>query len=403
MRNVLQEWLDGHVTVIVRGKRFERLINLAVKKGYHIWDIKRLGDESGQFNMMVTDYKRIRPLLRETGCRCHVQLRSGGPFWIRDVYRRLGFSLGILFFVLGLYMLSTFVWTVEVKGTHKISTYQVLGAAEQLGIKRGAWQPLLGESIVLQRNLLRLLPDASWVGVEKQGTRLIIQVVEREQPEKAPADGPRHIVAKKKAVVHTILAEKGKTMVQKDQFVEKGQVLISGMIGNDTRSALVAARGTVKGEVWYRSDVSVPMSQTRYMFTGQSQQQVYLVAGSTKFQLWPFQPPAYPSFEIDKEQQWLSLNRFLLPVSIQSALSRETEPQLVKLTKEQAIELAKRFARQDVLRHTDKDAEIADEKVLQIKEENGKVYLSMHYTVIEDIAEEKPIVALPPTTPRTNP
>jgi similar to stage IV sporulation protein len=74
----------------------------------------------------------------------------------------------------------------------------------------------------------------------------------------------------------------------------------------------------------------------------------------------------------------------------------ETEPQMLKLTLEQAIELGKQVARQDVLRQAEKDATIADEKVLQIKEENGKVYLSMHYTVIEDITQEQPLI---PTRP----
>lgn len=396
MRNVLREWLGGHVTINIRGKRFERFINLAVRQGLHLWNIKRSGDESGQFDMMVNDYKRIRALLRETGCRTHVHRRNGGPFWLRAVHRRLGFTLGALLFLFGLYMLSTFVWTVEIVGTKKMSLYQVLQAAEQNGIKRGVWQPTLGEPTALQRKLLGMLPEASWVGVEKSGTKIIIQVVEKEQPEKPAEESPRNIIAKKKAVVHTILAEKGKTMVQKDQFVQQGQVLISGVIGNETRQTVVAARGKVEGEVWYQSTVSVPVSQTRYMYTGHNQNNLYLSLGSQSIRIWPFQVQEYSSFETRNEQTLLTLSRFLLPVGITSAKVMETEPQMLKLTLEQAIELGKQVARQDVLRQAEKDATIADEKVLQIKEENGKVYLSMHYTVIEDITQEQPLI---PTRP----
>ncbi|RNB82285.1 sporulation protein YqfD [Brevibacillus fluminis] len=396
MRNALREWLGGHVTINIRGKRFERFINRAVKEGLHIWNIKRLGEESGQFDMLVEDYKRIRPLLRETGCRTHVHARKGGPFWLRMVYRRLGFAIGALLFLIGVYMLSTFVWSVEVKGTKKLPVYKVLQVAEQYGIKRGAWQPALGEPTTLQRKLLGLLPEASWIGVEKTGTKIIIQVVEKEQPEKPPVEGPRNIIAKKKAVVHTILAEKGKTMVQKDQFVQKGQVLISGIIGNEMRQAVVAARGKVEGEVWYQTKVTVPLNQTRYMFTGHNQNNVYLTLGSQSIRIWPLQGDEYASFETKNEQTLLSLGRFLLPIGITSSDQMETEPQIRMLSKEQAIELAKQVARQDVLRQAEKDAKIADEKVLQIKEENGKVYLSMHYTVIEDITAEQPFTNVQP-------
>lgn len=403
MRNALREWLSGHVTITIRGKRFERFINRAVREGLHIWNIKRLGEESGQFDMMVSDYKRIRPLLKETGCRTHVHARNGGPFWLRVIYRRLGFALGVLFFLLGLYMLSTFVWSVEVKGTKKLPTYKVLQAAEQNGIKKGAWQPSLDEPTTLQRKLLKLLPEASWVGVEKNGTKIVIQVVEKEQPEKPAVQSPRNIIAKKKAVVHTILAEKGKTMVQKDQFVQKGQVLISGIIGNETRQAAVAARGKVEGEVWYQSTVSVPLTQTRYMYTGHNQSNLHLSFGTGSIRIWPFQVQEFPSFETRNEKTLLSLNRFLLPISITSSDQMETEPQIHKLSQEQAIELAKHVARQDVLRQAEKDATIAEEKVLQIKEENGKVYLSMHYTVIEDITEEQPLTMSQPAPQINNP
>jgi similar to stage IV sporulation protein len=52
-------------------------------------------------------------------------------------------------------------------------------------------------------------------------------------------------------------------------------------------------------------------------------------------------------------------------------------------------------ARADVLKKAGEDARIKDEKVLHVKEESGKVYLSLHYAVIEEITAEQPIVPLP--------
>ncbi len=403
MRNSIKEWLAGHVTITVRGKRFERFINRAVRGGLHIWNIRIIGEELGQCEITVRDYFRVRPFLRETGCRPHVVHRSGLPFLIVRMRKRAGFALGALLFLLGMYVLSTFVWNVEVKGTHRISPYAVSKAAEQIGLKTGSWKPVLAEPQTLQRQLLALLPEASWVGVEIRGTKLIIQVVEKDVPEKQQVIGPRHLIAKKKAVVHSIIAETGKTMVKVNQFVNKGQVLISGLIGNDERQALVPARGKVKGEVWYVSDVSVPYKMSRSRLTGEQETRYYLTVGSYALRLWPFETKTFPSAETLEHRSTLQLGQVQVPLGWKTVTQQEVETVARTLTPDEADALAKQFARKDVLAHAEKDAVIADEKVLHRKEENGKVYLSIHYTVIEEIAEEQPLVAAPPPAPDENP
>ncbi|MCK9907372.1 sporulation protein YqfD, partial [Microbacteriaceae bacterium K1510] len=70
---------------------------------------------------MIRDYFRLRPFLRETGCRTHVEQREGLPFWLIRMRKRSGFALGAFLFLFGLYMLSSFVWNVEVQGTHHIA------------------------------------------------------------------------------------------------------------------------------------------------------------------------------------------------------------------------------------------------------------------------------------------
>jgi len=396
MRNVMKEWLEGHITIVIRGKRFERLLNMAVREGIYIWNIRRGEGERAQCDILIRDFFRLRPLLRETGCRVSVVRRDGLPFWLIRLRMRAGFALGAFLFLVGLYMLSSFVWNIEVQGTRALSPYEVRLAAAKVGIKEGAWKAKLKEPQALQREMLSLLPEASWVGVEIHGTKAIIQVVERDRQEVAESAGPRHLVAKKKAVVHSIVAEAGKSVVKVNQYVEQGQVLISGVIGNEERQALVTARGKVKGEVWYVSQVTIPLTQKRYHLTGEKQEQHHLVLGPFAVQLWPFSTTPYAHEEVRENRVQLGYQQYSLPIGWKKLTIYEAEERLQQLTMQQAIEQGKLFARQDVLKQAGEEAEIKDEKVLHAKAENGKVYLSIHYAVIEDIAAEQPIVALPP-------
>ncbi|UFJ43151.1 sporulation protein YqfD [Brevibacillus humidisoli] len=396
MRNRLKEWAQGHVTISVRGKRFERLINMAVREGFQVWNVRRRSPEEGQCDILISDYLRLRSLLRETGCRSKVVRREGLPFWLVRMKMRAGFTTGIFLFFAGLYMLSSLIWSVEVVGTKHISTQEVRQAATKIGIKPWAWKVKLKEPQVLQDQLLEMLPEASYVGVELRGTKAIIQVVEKEQPDPAKVYNPRHLIARKKAVIHRIQAEAGKTVVQVNQFVNKGQVLISGIIGNDQRQGVVAARGKVEGEVWYVANVSVPLSQTRHHYTGEQQSSYYLLAGAYAVRLWPFEQVSFQRFEQSEQRHYLGYGDFQLPIGWKAQTQYEVESEQQKLSREEAISLAKRFARMDVLKKAGEDARIKGEKVLHVKEENGKVYLSVHYSVIEDITEEQPIVSLPP-------
>lgn len=395
MRYGLKEWTEGYVTITVRGKRFERFLNMAVREGLRIWNIRRVGEETCRCDILIADYFRLRPFLRETGCRSHVEQREGLPFWLVRLRRRSGLGIGAVLFFVGLYMLSSFVWTVEVTGTKQMSPQKVLQAAEQIGIKEGAWKVKLKEPLMLRKELMNLLPEASWIGVTIQGTKVTLNIVEKDDPVKPIVLGPRHLVAKKRAVIHTILPEAGRSQVKVNQFVEKGQVLVSGIIGSEERQQAVAARGTVMGEVWYTSDASVPLKQTHYRLTGERQEQQYLIVGPYAVQVWPWNKQGFARYESEESRFIPSYAGYTSPIGWKQVTQAEVVESQVELSTEEAIAYAKRFAREDILRKAGKDAVIREEKVLHATTENGKVYVSIHFSVIEDIAVEQPIVGVP--------
>ncbi|QQE73080.1 sporulation protein YqfD [Brevibacillus composti] len=400
MRSGLREWMSGHVRITVRGKRFERFLNMAIRQGIRVWNIRRVGTETCSCDLLVQDFFRLRPLLKETGCRVHVQKREGLPFFLLSMRRRAGFYTGVALFCFGLYMLSSFVWQVEVVGTKKLHPQTVAKAAAQLGIKEGVWKVKLSEPGQIQQEMLKLIPQASWIGVSIQGTKAVIQVVEKEEPEKPVPLGPRHLVAKKRAVVHTVLPEVGKKMVSVHQVVDKGQLLISGIIGNEERQRAVAAKGTVKGEVWYISEVSVPTARVHYELTGDKQQLQYLLVGPYALQIWPWKVEPFVHAETFEVRKAPKIADYSLPLGWKTVTHVETKAVKRELSMEEAVALGKQTAREDILRKAGGDAVIHDEKVLHVKRENGKVYLSIHFSVIEEITQEQPIVTLPqPSAP----
>ena len=92
---------------------------------------------------------------------------------------------------------------------------------------------------------------------------------------------PRDIIAKKDGRILEIEASTGTVIAKKDQYVKKGDVLISGQIKNkDILMAEVKAEGKVKALTWYTVNVSLPYHYQEEKKTGEKRKvlniQIYL-------------------------------------------------------------------------------------------------------------------------------
>src|SRR5690606_26747948 len=148
------------------GKRVEELLNMLLLKQMTVWDIKRNGEGDMELYIHVGDYFRLPALLKQTGCRMHIQERDGLPFLLSRVEKRKMFAAGVILFVVGLYLLSSLVWQVQVVGNERIDKTSVLEAASKHGIHPLQWKFRIEDPAVLSRKLMNELPGASWVGVK---------------------------------------------------------------------------------------------------------------------------------------------------------------------------------------------------------------------------------------------
>ncbi|NEW05206.1 sporulation protein YqfD [Paenibacillus sp. SYP-B3998] len=384
--------LRGYVRVQLRGKGCENIINPMLESGFSIWDIEPNGDDKLEMHILIKDFFRLRPLLKRTGFRMHVLHRHGLPFFMGRLGRRKLFLGGIAAFVIALYVLTSLVWQVSVEGNERISTVDILQAASKQGIHTFQWKFKLKKTEELSREIQGMLPNAAWVGVEIRGTHVTIKVVEATVPDKGPLMNPRNLVASKSAIVTEILSVKGRPMVKPNTYVRKGDVLISGTIGDEQNNQVVVARGKVKGIVWYTSHIEVPLTRTYKVYTGETSNRNYLVFGTRALQVSGFGKQKYEQFETIPERKSLQWRSFALPIGWLHEKIMEVnnieEPVEAIDAKKGGLEQA----RSELLTLAGPESRVAGEKILHEKTENGKVYMEVHFEVEENIAEEQPIV-----------
>src|SRR5690606_53076 len=392
MRQSFMEWLKGTVEVELRGGQIAQFLNQATVDKLELFNIRWSGSQCVRFEISVEQYFLLRKYVRASGGKIKVMSKKGFPFLLSIMEKRLWFTIGIGIFFTVIYLLSSLVWSIDIAGNKRIPNDVILAAAKTEGLYRYQWSFRLQDMDVLSKKLVNSIPGTTWIGVEKVGTKVNIQVVESTNPDARELNSPRHLVASNDAVITYIIAEQGKPLVRKNNRVKKGDMLISGIIGSEAHSDIVVAKGTVKGLVWYEYEVSAPLTQKYRVLTGERQSRSYIVLGNRALQISGFNQEPYEKSETVTTTDMLTIGNFSLPIGKMKELEQEAAFEQRELTTEQAREESLQQARLRILAHAGEEAEIVSEIVLHEATENGKVIMKVLYEVNQSITKEQPIV-----------
>jgi len=394
MRQSFIDWLKGSVEVELQGSNVAQFLNQATQDKLELSNISWRGSSTVHFTVSVENFFLLRKYVRASGGKLKLVRKTGFPFLLVLLGKRMWFTIGIALFFTVIFCLSSLVWSIDIKGNKVIPSDVIMDAAKKEGLYRFQWSFRLQDADVLSKKLVTALPGTTWIGVEKVGTKVNIQVVEATIPEAQQLNNPRHLVATKDAVITYIIAQQGKPMVKKNQRVKTGDILISGIIGSEAHSQIVVAQGDVKGLVWYEYEVKAPLVQKYRVFTGERQARSYIVLGNRALKIKGYNQEPYSKSEVITTTDMLTLGKYTLPIGRMKEMEQEVAFEERELSVEEAKTESLEQARLRILAHAGKDAEIVSEIVLHEATENGKVVMKVLYEVNQNITKELPIVQM---------
>ncbi len=397
-------YLIGYVIILVEGESLEKFINLALDNGVVLWDITSIGKDRLLAKVRLSTVRTLRQVARKAHCRFWIQKRTGIPFLYLRIKRRKSMALGIVIFVLGLYLLSSFVWFIEVNGNHHYSSTEVLEVAAEAGLKQGVLKKQLKPKII-EKVIQERLPEISWVGITVKGTRVIIETVEKEQI-KEKNENPAHIIAKKVGIIKEILVINGQAVVQEEDMVVPGQILISGIVlpvkkaeetpeqgqslGKVKKPLYVHAKGIVNARVWYNGYGEAYLKEKGQRYTGRTATRLILRTGFKELRIGP---SGIPFTKYKKEVTMKKLppwRSFKPPVELIRQKYYELENYESVLDREEARQKAWQKAWAKVKKQIPKQAAIIKQETEEIaKDQEELVRIRILVETKEDIGLEK--------------
>lgn len=346
MLRKLKHWLFGYLTVHISGTSPERFINLCSNRRIYIWNIVR-ANENYKFNLSIRNYKRLKPVFRKTRLVPKINKKYGLPFFLYKNKKRKGFFIGIFICITLVYIMSLYIWDINILGGSKYTPEAILKFLDENDIKSGIKKKLIDGSKI-EEDIRLTYDDIGWVSAEIKGTRLIIKITETNMPVPVvKATAPSHIIASKDAKIKEIVTRTGKPMVKPGDVVRKGDILVSGVVevmddfGGVLDKKPVIASADIVCNSYYDYKDSFSLNHVVRIFTDHKKTGYFINLFGRK--LFLYNPRySYSMYDIIVNENTTHItDSFYLPLQYGTVTIREYIEQTIKYSEDEAFDLAK--------------------------------------------------------------
>ncbi len=353
-----------------------RAVRLFLRKNINIRIV------NNEFYVPLLRCKKIEGILRGK-VEYTVSAECGfGGFVYRNRKKYGIFAAVILFVFLLLFSVDT-VWDVRIEGSEFGNEEKIKEELENIGFGVGSRWSKTDRSRI-EVNLLSSSDLVSWVNINRRGGVAYVNVIDKFVYEENVVQGYANIVAKSDCIIEEVTVFKGVAAVKPGDVVEKGDILISGVIPLELGGGFCFAEGYIKGRVFEKIEtVSGPTSEVKVYSKSQKTE---INVNFFKFSLNIFKLYRNPHTDcdiIENEEVFTSLGGVLLPFSITTKIACPYIIETYSLSQEEMIESALNSMRKTL------EARLRNGELVKIKTDGafvGDAYvMTSEIIILEDV------------------
>ena len=348
--------------------------------------------ETSSIKILLTDLKRLKSSLDDTVLEQRSVTRSGLPPLIMRYKRRWGIAVGAVIFAVLISISGLFVWSVNVDGNKNISDKYIIDMLQSEGFGVGSRIATVNFDLLHNRFLIDS-EGIGWISINMNGTHANVEVRETVPgTENEKSDACYNLVAAEDGQIERVAAVEGKPQVKIFDTVQKGELLVSGVISRDEGGIrLESASGSVFAKVNRSFEVRVPLESERKTFTGNKKVNKSIKFFAFNINLFRNSGIPYDFYDtIVSEKQVILFNTVFLPVWTVSSSAEEYENKLCRVTEEEARNEATILYREK-LREQMGDSELLT-KSTEITCDGAEVVVKCELYCIADIAKPTELI-----------
>ena len=273
-------FFSHRMQIRIEGMRLEPLLNQAMGQGLDLKYLRVRNPSEAVCWISASDLRQLQRLAK-SAYRITILQEKGAAWQTASFFRRPALVLGCLAALLIVGAESFVVACVEVNGYDRIPEQQLLQCLEEQGIYEGVWRPSVHWKEA-ELALYETFPQITWLQLVYDGRLVLLNLAETDsmiyEKDKQdfdmnkPQNTYTNLIAEEAGYVERVEAWYGDAVTEEGDYVEKGQILISGRVPlepttfepeeEQEREYFVQA----KGEVWAKVPYRLQFNQERYIW-----------------------------------------------------------------------------------------------------------------------------------------
>ena len=366
---------SGTIKIEVKLFNSEQFLNLLWNSGIRIHNIKKIDKSTMIMEIDYEDYKAVKEAAKRVQGKVSIVSSRGGVFFLGRVKRKIGIVIGFFSFIILLYVLSNFIWSIKIETKMYISPYEIRQQLKEIGVLEGINKNSI-DVYELEEKLQNLNGDIMWSNIRVEGSTLKVTIEEKITPPlDIEEDTSAGVIAKMDGEVKRIYTTSGTAAVKPGDIVKSGDVLVYPYEGTGEYQYDVAAKGSVLANTFYEKVIELQISGEKENRTGSVDSEIYIMIAGKKIYLKKATKNFNNYDKIEEDGKYIHKNIYY---EKNSSKIDESEEELIN----NAVELLYNATKKEITRK----AQIVDKIISKESLEEGKILLKVLFVVEQDIA-----------------
>ena len=304
---------------------------------------------------------------------------KGTLFFIGKLKGKLFLTLGGGIFILLLLYFSTFVWSIEINTKQNVAPYQIRQQLYSIGIKPGISKNKINFKEI-EKKIENMNSDILWIRARVEGSTLKVSIEEKVNPPEIKEKKYGNLVAKMDGQVSRVYTFSGRAVVNPEQYVHAGDIIIEGINGKEEEPYEVSPDGVVMANTFYEKSILAQVSGSELKRTGEKDSDIYLTFFGRKIYL----KKAIKDFsDYDKIEESKKI--------ITKVNYYEKKEFPIELSKEEIINNSIKTLEESLYNNLTREAKIVDRIVSTKEDSNNGLMVNVVFIVEQNIVNYEPV------------
>lgn len=375
--------MNSYVNISIVGKNPKLFIKRYVLNQISFEDFKEVSHKHVTIKISYDDYLEL--LSKNKTYKIYINRKYGIVKYTSYIKENYTFVISLIIGFLFLFLISNTILEIDVVHNNSNLRNLIYDELKDNNISCFHFVPSFKKRKKIINKIVSDNKDKiEWLEIERYGSKLTIKVTERKLNKEKEDDKPRHIVAKKDGVIMKIEASNGVILKKKNDYVSKGETIVSGdIIKDETVKGQVRAVGRVYAEVWYLVTIEYPLYYEEVIYLNDVKQNIIV-------SFMKREAPLRKNYATNYlEHKNVLIKEKIFPFSVRMEKQRKTKVKKEKLETKEAIKKATKLAENKISVNLKDDEYIISKKTLNFKQNKSKIEIGVFLKVYENITDFK--------------